>query len=463
MLLVILVPLWAAWLAFHVVQVAAHRPAVWPPLISFSKARAAGGYPIVRWILPDQPSAQVLESGDTLLRVGQHDLAGTTLPRFTVGALDVASTALPVPLTIRRGDAVIEVGLDVRRRHAIEVAPAWLVITSLVSAATGVLLLLRAPAAPAARLYFLATMSAQLLFVSFFPGPPLATYATLLARALGGAFAGPCFLQAVRLLVPATAPRTRLGLWWPFLFVPVTLAMHVSVLLDAPFSAEFALRWLDPFVWGGSTLCLLVVLARSFRLADPIGRRRIKWLLYGCYLIYTPRLFHDVLAMLGYRSSFDTLSLALSGIVLPISMLIAVARYNLLDIDRLISVTASYTTLTVLAVSAVLIGFPRAAALASEGIGIAPAGGQLVFAVGLAAVLVPAHRRLRPQIDRLFFTERHALERGVAAVLRELSDCSTPEVLYVLIGKRLDTAAVAAEPRRSSRWSAPRSRRSAWS
>jgi hypothetical protein len=56
----------------------------------------------------------------------------------------------------------------------------------------------------------------------------------------------------------------------------------------------------------------------------------------------------------------------------------------------------------------------------------------------LAAIVVPAQRRLRPQIERLFFRERYTLERGIEALLHDLASCAGPEQLFNVTGERLD-------------------------
>jgi class 3 adenylate cyclase len=56
----------------------------------------------------------------------------------------------------------------------------------------------------------------------------------------------------------------------------------------------------------------------------------------------------------------------------------------------------------------------------------------------VAGLLIPIHRKLRPQIERLFFRERYALEQGVDSLLGELTTCDTPERLLGLSGERLD-------------------------
>src|SRR5262249_41868073 len=44
----------------------------------------------------------------------------------------------------------------------------------------------------------------------------------------------------------------------------------------------------------------------------------------------------------------------------------------------------------------------------------------------------------RPQVERLFFAERYALEQGIEHLLRELSVCEGPQSLLTLAGERLD-------------------------
>ena len=62
----------------------------------------------------------------------------------------------------------------------------------------------------------------------------------------------------------------------------------------------------------------------------------------------------------------------------------------------------------------------------------------MLFSVLLAALVVPGQRYLRPQIERLFFAERYALEHGVEHLLHELSTCAGPQALLTLAGERLD-------------------------
>jgi hypothetical protein len=70
--------------------------------------------------------------------------------------------------------------------------------------------------------------------------------------------------------------------------------------------------------------------------------------------------------------------------------------------------------------------------------GLDPTTGQFIVALLLAALVVPASRYLHPQIERVFFAERYALERGVEHLLRAISACSSPQEVLALVGERLD-------------------------
>ena len=383
----------------------------------------------------------MLAPGDVLLRVGERDLAGLMTP-LTLSApiLEAALTEHPVPLELRRGTLRMQVLIDLRRHHPITLAPVWTVLTSIAYVCTAVLILLRVPDAPASRYLFAGLLSANVYFAALFPGPSWQTVGNALVRAFGAMLVAPCLIGAMMRLVPQTAPRTRLGLGWPWLLSLLALLTFSGELLDMPLPADVTWRWIDPLTFGAFALSILAVLTRGFVLADPIGRRRIKWVVYGSYLLYVPYMLRAAAIVLDGRfASLDTPMMALGGMVLPVCLLVAILRFNLFDIDRLISVTASYTVLAVVALAVVLVVFPRAAALASDGLGVDRGTGQLAFSLILAGILVPTHRWLRPQIDRLFFRDRYALEHGVSALLRELSECDAPTALCELVGERLDS------------------------
>src|SRR5207249_10247176 len=93
---------------------------------------------------------------------------------------------------------------------------------------------------------------------------------------------------------------------------------------------------------------LLVLLMRNFRCSGPLGRRQLKWVVYGFYIGNAPTLAADMVAALDPSLVWlhDIAMIAVA--LIPLCIFIAIVRFNLFDIDRLISATATYTILSVL-------------------------------------------------------------------------------------------------------------------
>ena len=191
----------------------------------------------------------------------------------------------------------------------------------------------------------------------------------------------------------------------------------------------------------GFVIAFLVALTRVYRRADPLGRRQIKWVVYGFYVGLLPCGLFSAVFALGVAPEWIG---ALCGccddcqVAIPLGFLVAIAFYQFLDIDRLFSATLSYSVLAILGLAIVLGVMPTASRAASDALGLAPAYGQILFALGLAAIVVPAHRIVRPRIDRLLFPQRVALEQGFEHLLAAISSCADMQELTRLVGERLD-------------------------
>ena len=159
-----------------------------------------------------------------------------------------------------------------------------------------------------------------------------------------------------------------------------------------------------------------------FRRGDPVQREQLKWLLAdACVaLIALP------LAMIS-GSSETPLALAfwvigfLAFLTLPIAIGIAILRYRLYEIDRIISRTIGYTIVTV-ALAAVL----AVAVILLEAV-LTPITGTNMVAVAASTLLVaalfqPLRRRVQRVVDRRFDRSRYDAERAVAAFVARLRD-----------------------------------------
>src|SRR5262249_12630056 len=191
----------------------------------------------------------------------------------------------------------------------------------------------------------------------------------------------------------------------------------------------------------GFVLAVLVASTRGYHRADPLGRRQLKVAFYGFYVGELPFGLFNAVVVLGIVPEWTSALLAVANIAfvaMPLGFLVAVFFYRFLDIDRLFSATLSYSVLAIFGLAVVLGVMPTASRATSDALGLAPAHGQILFALGLAAVLVPAQRVVQPRIDRLFFQQRVALEQGFQRLLAELSNCAGMRALTGVVGERLD-------------------------
>ncbi len=239
----------------------------------------------------------------------------------------------------------------------------------------------------------------------------------------------PLLIRSVSLFPDDRAPEGRWHRIWPWCFLVLGPFNAINL-----FSGRIAVG--DASITGTIALGLaasLAVATRKYRRGDPVARRQTKWVLFGMYCATLPVMVMSALVALEPRWFLSFLALPL----FPLSLLISVARFNLFDIDRLISATASYNILLVLLVGGGLVLVPRAAEATSGLLGMDPSTGQIVLSLLLAAAVIPAHRRLRPQIDRLFFKERFALDQGIAELLPTLSSCTDTRELTERAGAGL--------------------------
>lgn len=417
------VPLWA--LCFALSLAASAGRVGYPPIY----VAAGDPYPLYAGVKGDGDGGE-LRPGDRLVRLGGVDLAGFDQVGLSVLFADVRGGAA-VPLTYERAGEVAHTRL-VARSHA-EHWPRLL--ASAVFAAAAIILMLRAAPSEMIRTIFGTYMAWALLLACTFAGGAALTAFSLAVQGVSLSLAAALGVRSALLFPQGAAPPGALARWGPWLFLLLG-PLDLSRFYELPFSRSAG-------VAGETILGLLSMTAigaavvHNYRRAGPIQRRQIKWFLFGVYCAALPSAVASLLA--AWDPTFEGLlvtSVSWLGLV-PIFLLIAVARYNLFDIDRLISVTASYTILGILALAALLAAVPRLAYSLSEPIGIEPETAQLALSALLAVVIVPLQRLLRPRVDQVFFAERYALERGFEKLLDELSACREPHAVTELAGMRL--------------------------
>jgi hypothetical protein len=172
------------------------------------------------------------------------------------------------------------------------------------------------------------------------------------------------------------------------------------------------------FGFGGAAVAIRV----RFRRGDPVQRQQVKWLLAVAGLAVVA--FPPAMILGSSNSLLDLAFWAvalLAYLALPVAIGIAVLRYRLYDIDRLVSRTIGYLIVTgamaVLFVGAVLL-LQEVLAPLTSGNTVAVAASTLV----VAALFQPLLRRVQRIVDRRFNRARYHAERTVAAFAAQLRD-----------------------------------------
>jgi hypothetical protein len=168
----------------------------------------------------------------------------------------------------------------------------------------------------------------------------------------------------------------------------------------------------------GLLLAAMVSLVLRFRRAGPVERRQLTWLVYATVLIAS-YLALDALGVVpdGWiNAAVNAATLA----VLPIAVGVAVFRYRLYEIDRIVSRTVTYGLLT----ATIVVVYVLVVALLAQ-LGLPEGSSDLVVAavtLAVAGLIGPVRRRLQTAVDRRFDRARYDAERAVAAYAARLRD-----------------------------------------
>ena len=210
----------------------------------------------------------------------------------------------------------------------------------------------------------------------------------------------------------------------------------------------------------GIPVCIFgcaVALVRRYRASAGVERLQLKWLAYGGSVtaaVYIAAMVISVPYNWGstaptWVSILQNVSLA-AFLLIPLAVGIAILRYRLYDIDRLINRTLVYG-----AVSAFLIAVYVASVFGLSGAVRAVTGqaqNNLAVAastLAVAALFRPARARVQQFIDRRFYRRKYDAMRtveGFAAGLRQETD------LAALSGQLRGVVTETVQPARVSLW-----------
>ncbi|HEU4319449.1 MAG TPA: hypothetical protein VFS66_05155 [Acidimicrobiia bacterium] len=164
-------------------------------------------------------------------------------------------------------------------------------------------------------------------------------------------------------------------------------------------------------------LAVVSLILRVVRARGP-ERQQLKWFLLAGALVVAGFLLETVLEGLGYVPvpTWVDVTVTIGLLSLPVSVILAILRYRLYDIDRIISRTVTYAV-----VAALLVGV---VALVATLVGTRFDDPLLVAGttLGVAAVFNPLRRRVQRVVDRRFNRSRYDAERVMDEFARSLRD-----------------------------------------
>ena len=229
-----------------------------------------------------------------------------------------------------------------------------------------------------------------------------------------------------------------------------------AILPDAPIWPLLPVDFGIPLIVG-LLVAAVVSLVVRYRHATGVVRLQLRWLVAANAFLVLAICGALVTAAAG-RSDLSTIAwipVVVSLPTVPIAVVVAVLRYRLLEIDRIISRTIAYVVITTALVAAyaglvVVIGRPLAGVTGGDTISIA------LSTLVVATLFQPLRQRVQTIVDRRFDRARFNADRTTAAFSERLRY----EVDIGAVGDDLQaTVQAAIKPVRLGLWLRPASDR----
>lgn len=209
--------------------------------------------------------------------------------------------------------------------------------------------------------------------------------------------------------------------------------LEMGGLGSPPYSLILAMT-VGPLVAGG----IAAVVVRYGR-ASHVVRAQIRWVVYAlCWFVATA-LISGTLEVYG-------VVLVVSVLFVPVSMAIAINKYRLFEIDRLVSRTVSYSIVVgvlVLVFAAGVIWIPATLEIDDNALLVA------VSTLAVAALFNPLRQRVQHRVDRRFNRTAYQAEEVANELSRRLGDTVN---INELVDLCLEAATESLEPTAAAVW-----------
>ncbi len=174
-----------------------------------------------------------------------------------------------------------------------------------------------------------------------------------------------------------------------------------------------------------------VIAVGRLRRSEGVERRQNEWLVFAL-AVYIPLSFYNVLVdPLGHVAGGSDFVDAIGFILIPIAVLIAVMRYRLYEIDRIVTKSVVYVGLVASAtiVYAGIVVVPILVLGESDGEGVPGLLLPIVATAVVALLFEPLRRRLVNGANRLVYGRRSTPHDVLSALTEQLAESETADNL----------------------------------
>jgi hypothetical protein len=206
-------------------------------------------------------------------------------------------------------------------------------------------------------------------------------------------------------------------------------------------------------VWQVSLAVMALAPLQRFRRAGPVQRQQLKWFAFvvgGCFAsVLAAGALRAVLPIVAGALTFVAAAGVLVGI--PVAVGVAILRYRLYDIDRLISRALVYATLTVI----LGLGYGGLVLVLGQLFGVGegtPSWAVAGATLAIAALFQPARRRIQQAVDRRFNRRKYNTAKTIEVYSVRLRDQLDLDTLSAELLAVVDQTM---EPARVSLWLRP--------
>jgi hypothetical protein len=340
-----------------------------------------------------------------------------------------------------------------------------------ICAAVGLLIVIRRPRNPIGWIYLVVSLSFALgEFAGAYTTRAQASTPPLPGAVWAAWIVDPTWnatvpIGAILLLLLFPTGRPPSPRWHPIIWVATTATVVVTVasaMLPAalqksyptarnPTGMEAASSLLESIVAVSYLLLAICFVASSvslvvrWRRARGVERQQLKWLAFAGALLLIVEFSSPLVPHLLFQAV-----VLVAALLLPVATGLAILRYHLYDIDRVISRTLVYGLLTALLAAVYTAGVTTLGSLLSPSGDSSLAVAASTLAV--AALFQPARRRIRNLVDRRFNRRRYDAIKTVALFSSRLRD---QLFLDDLTGEILAVVNQTMEPANASLWLRP--------